>query len=83
MLENLKSAGVQQAHRADRISFTRIVGWPGSYICAEGRYVEGPTGQGRERRAAIFIGLEFGTVSRPSCTSRPRSTRCCPTVRRS
>ncbi len=51
MLENLKSAGVQQAHKADRISFTSIVGWPGTYICAEGRYMEGE----KERRAAIFV----------------------------
>jgi adenine-specific DNA-methyltransferase len=39
MLENLKAAGVQQAHKADRISFTSIVGWPGEYVCAEGRYI--------------------------------------------
>ena len=68
MLENLKSAGVQQAHKADRISFTSIVGWPGEYVCAEGRYMEGE----RERRAAIFIGPEFGTVSRPDLVSAAR-----------
>ncbi len=68
MLENLKSAGVQQAHKADRISFTSIVGWPGTYICAEGRYMEGD----KERRAAIFIGPEFGTVSRPDLVSAAR-----------
>ena len=72
MLENLKSAGVQQAHKADRIGFTSIVGWPGSYVCAEGRYMEGQDGQGRERRAAIFIGPEFGTVSRPDLVSAAR-----------
>jgi adenine-specific DNA-methyltransferase len=68
MLENLKAAGVQQAHKADRISFTSIVGWPGEYVCAEGRYMEGE----RERRAAIFIGPEFGTVSRPDLVSAAR-----------
>ena len=68
MLENLKSAGVQQAHKADRISFTSIVGWPGTYICAEGRYMEGE----KERRAAIFIGPEFGTVSRPDLVGAAR-----------
>ena len=68
MLENLKSAGVQQAHKADRISFTSIVGWPGTYICAEGRYMEGD----KERRAAIFIGPEFGTVSRPDLVGAAR-----------
>ncbi len=68
MLENLKAAGVQQAHKADRISFTSIVGWPGEYVCAEGRYMEGE----KERRAAIFIGPEFGTVSRPDLVSAAR-----------
>jgi adenine-specific DNA-methyltransferase len=32
---------------------------------AEGRYLEGTGDSGKERRAAIFIGPEFGTVSRP------------------
>lgn len=68
MLENLKAAGVQQAHKADRISFSSIVGWPGTYICAEGRYMEGE----KERRAAIFIGPEFGTVSRPDLVGAAR-----------
>jgi adenine-specific DNA-methyltransferase len=61
VLENLKASGVQQVHREDRISFTSIVPWPGELVCAEGRYLEGAT----EKRAAIFIGPEFGTVSRP------------------
>jgi adenine-specific DNA-methyltransferase len=61
ILENLKTAGVQQAHKEDRIVFTSLTPWPGDLICAEGRYVEGET----EKRAAIFIGPEFGTVSRP------------------
>ena len=68
MLENLKAAGVQQAHKADRITFSSIVGWPGEYVCAEGRYMEGE----KERRAAIFIGPEFGTVSRPDLVSAAR-----------
>lgn len=72
MLENLKAAGVQQVHKADRISFTSIVGWPGEYVCAEGRYMEGLPGEGRERRAAIFIGPEFGTVSRPDLVGAAR-----------
>jgi adenine-specific DNA-methyltransferase len=29
ILENLKTAGVQQAHREDRISFTALTPWPG------------------------------------------------------
>jgi len=68
MLEHLRSAGVQQATKADRIDFSSIVGWPGEYVCAEGRYREGD----KERRAAIFIGPEFGTVSRPDLVSAAR-----------
>lgn len=60
ILENLKAAGVQQAHKADRIEFTAIAPWPGRLVCADGRYFEGAT----ERRGAIFIGPEFGTVTR-------------------
>jgi adenine-specific DNA-methyltransferase len=68
ILENLRAAGVQQAHRDDRISFTSLTGWPGTYICAEGRYMEGEA----SRRAGIFIGPEFGTVSRPDLVEAAR-----------
>jgi adenine-specific DNA-methyltransferase len=60
ILENLKAAGVQQAHKEDRIVFTALTPWPGELVCAEGRYMEGE----KEKRAAIFIGPEFGTVQR-------------------
>jgi adenine-specific DNA-methyltransferase len=65
ILENLKSAGVQQAHKGDRIAFTSLVPWSGDLVCAEGRYREGNAETGPEKRAAIFIGPEFGTVTRP------------------
>ena len=70
ILENLKTAGVQQAHKEDRINFSTLTGWPGSYICAEGRYTEGESG--KERRAGIFVGPEFGTVSRPDLVAAAR-----------
>ena len=63
ILENLRTAGVQQAAKADRIAFSSLEPWPGDLVCAEGRYLEGGDG-GREQRAGIFIGPEFGTVSR-------------------
>src|SRR5690606_10709 len=46
----------------------------GEYVHAEGRYIEGGAdGEGgRERRAAIFIGPEFGTVSRPDLVAAAR-----------
>ena len=119
ILDNLKMAGVQQAHKEDRITFTSLAGWPGKFICAEGRYLEGappsprpgtaeasspsppqeeraglprrsPTEAGERRptnpsirqstnppepsvkRAAILVGPEFGTVSRPDLVAAAR-----------
>jgi len=71
ILDNLKTAGVQQAHKEDRISFTALKPWPGDLICAEGHYMEGAE-DGSEKRAAIFIGPEFGTVSRPDLVAAAR-----------
>jgi len=68
ILENLKTSGVQQAHKADKVTFTALTPWPGDMVCAEGRYEE----SGTEKRAAIFIGPEFGTVSRPDLVSAAR-----------
>ena len=68
ILENLKTAGVQQAHKEDRITFTALTGWPGTYISAEGTFMEGDT----QRRAGVFIGPEFGTVSRPDLVAAAR-----------
>jgi adenine-specific DNA-methyltransferase len=72
ILENLKTAGVQQAHREDRISFSSISPWPGDLVCAEGRYTEGDEDSGTEKRAAIFVGPEFGTVTRPDLVTAAR-----------
>ncbi len=72
ILENLKLAGVQQAHKENRLTFTSLVGWPGEYICAEGRYFEGKGDNAPQKRAAIFIGPEFGTVSRPDLVAAAR-----------
>ena len=72
ILENLKVAGVQQAHKEDRITFTALNPWPGELVCAEGRYIEGNADTGTEKRAAIFIGPEFGTVTRPDLVEAAR-----------
>ena len=72
ILENLKTSGVQQAHKEDRIQFTSVTQWPGRLVCAEGVYVEGGEEDGIGRRAAIFIGPEFGTVSRPDLVEAAR-----------
>ncbi|MCK6486247.1 MAG: site-specific DNA-methyltransferase [Phycisphaerae bacterium] len=72
ILENLKTAGVQQAHKEDKIAFTSIAPWPGRYVCAEGRYLEGDNGSGKEKRAGIFVGPEFGTVARQDLVAAAR-----------
>ena len=68
VLEHLKSSGVQQSAKEDRISFNAVEGWPGDYIAATGTFTEGST----EKRAAIFIGPEFGTVARADLTAAAR-----------
>ena len=70
ILEHLKTSGVQQTHKEDRISFSSIKPWPGDLVCAEGRYVDDDAEV--EKRAAIFIGPEFGTVSRPDLVEAAR-----------
>ena len=72
ILEHLKNSGVQQAHKEDKISFSGIRPWPGDLVCAEGTYVEGEIDSGTEKRAGIFIGPEFGTVSRPDLVTAIR-----------
>ena len=78
ILDTLRRSGVQQAHREDRIAFTSLTPWPGRFVCADGRYAEGGSGDdedapsGPERRAAVFIGPEFGTVSRPDLVEAAR-----------
>ncbi len=114
ILQQLATAGVQQAHRDGRIAFSSITPWPGTYICAEGRFdggqwaaagdgasdSKGVSGSGRrggsgrvvrrgvgvkavgerdadrrpaaEKRAGIFIGPEFGTVTRPDLVAAAR-----------
>ena len=70
VIDHLKTSGVQQAHKEDKIDFTAINGWPGEYICAEGSYIEGDSET--EKRAGIFIGPEFGTVSRSDLAAAAR-----------
>ncbi|WGQ03871.1 site-specific DNA-methyltransferase [Pseudomonas amygdali] len=68
ILSNLRAAGVQQAHKADKIEFTSLMPWPGELVCAEGRYLE----NGQVKRAGILVGPEFGTVSRADLVDAAR-----------
>ncbi len=91
ILENLRTSGVQQAHKEDKISFSSLVPWPGDFIAAEGRFVvdseewlvdskkQTPPQLATnhyplatEKRAALFIGPEFGTVTRPDLVAAAR-----------
>jgi adenine-specific DNA-methyltransferase len=68
ILDNLRTAGVQQAHKEDKINFTSLAPWAGTYVCAEGYYQEGD----KAKRVAIFIGPEFGTVQRADLVEAAR-----------
>jgi adenine-specific DNA-methyltransferase len=61
ILNTLRVAGVQQAHKQDRISFESLEGWPGKLLAGKGSYRDA---DGAPKTAGIFIGPEFGTVSR-------------------
>ena len=64
VLDNLKVAGVGNTKKGERLRFTTIRPFAGRYVNAEARYVEGDTEGAPERRAAIFIGPEYDTVTR-------------------
>jgi adenine-specific DNA-methyltransferase len=68
VLEYLYSTGIHQAEKRDTIKFHSVQGWPGEYVNAEARFMEGE----KERRAAVFIGPEFGTLSRVDLAAAAR-----------
>ncbi|WP_244580118.1 site-specific DNA-methyltransferase [Cohaesibacter gelatinilyticus] len=68
VLENLKSAGVHQSDKKDRINFTAMEGWPGEYIAATGIYEQNE----QSKKAAIFIGPEFGSITRSDLMAAAR-----------
>ena len=65
----LRSAGVHQHEKRDTIHFSAIEPWPGNFIAAEARYADGGS---VEKRAAILIGPEFGTLTRSQITAAAR-----------
>ncbi|WP_199504751.1 site-specific DNA-methyltransferase [Qipengyuania sp. YIM B01966] len=87
VLANLEKSGVQQAHKADRLVFESLTLWPGKWLVAEGtvrqKSLTEAEAEGDEsgtsakseaptRRAAIFVGPEYGTVSRADLTAAAR-----------
>lgn len=69
VLDHLRSAGVHSQERRDTIQFNSVEPWPGNWLAAEGRYNDG---DGREKRAGILIGPEFGTLTRSNITAAAR-----------
>ena len=70
VIDYLKSEGVKQLAKGDRISFESLTPWPGNFIGASGTFIEGDGGP--ERRAAILIGPEYGTVGRQDIVAAAR-----------
>jgi len=68
IMENLAKAGVHQQDKKDAIRFDTLTAWDGQWIAAEGQYMEGDT----PRRAGVFIGPEYGTVSRADLVDAAR-----------
>ncbi len=72
VIDYLKAEGVKQQDKGDRITFESLLPWPGTWIGAQGTFMEGPEGSQVERRAAILIGPEFGTVGRADLVAAAR-----------
>lgn len=59
IIENLRTAGVQNTKKNERLKFSRLEPYAGTWIHAAGEYQEK---DGTVRRAAVTIGPEHGTV---------------------
>ncbi|MET3353938.1 UNVERIFIED_ORG: adenine-specific DNA-methyltransferase [Xanthobacter viscosus] len=70
VIDYLKAEGVKQQAKGDRITFESLTPWPGHFIGASGTFIEGENGP--ERRAAILIGPEYGTVGRQDIVAAAR-----------
>ncbi len=77
ILDNLRAAGVENTKKGERLKFTRLEPYAGTWLHAVGEYLEketspqpsaagmlrDPKGEGVVRRVAVCIGPEHGTVS--------------------
>ena len=72
VMEHLKTAGVQNTKKGERLEFDSIEPWPGKgYVAFEGRYEE----RGATRRAAIAIGPEYDAVGYEFVRNAAREAR--------
>ena len=58
ILDNLRSSGVDNRVKGERLRFETLDPFPGHFLQATGTYREGET----DRRAAVAIGPQYGTV---------------------
>ena len=80
ILDNLHTANVQQAHKENKIEFSSLEPWLGKIIVAEELYSasEEKESKGKqdteivEKRAAIFVGPEYETVSQVDLAAAAR-----------
>ncbi len=84
VLENLKRSGVQQRAKDDKLVFESMKLWPGEWIVAEGTVRqkslteaedEEESEAGPTRRAAVFVGPEYGTITRPQVVAAAREAQ--------
>jgi adenine-specific DNA-methyltransferase len=59
VIDNLRTAGVQNTRKGERLQFDRLEAWPGEWLNAAGEYTDA---EGTSRRVAVSIGPEHGTV---------------------
>lgn len=59
IIENLRSAGVQNTRKSERLNFIRLENYAGRYLQASGEYQAGSG----SKRVAVCIGPEHGTVT--------------------
>jgi len=60
ILDNLKTSGIQNTVKKERLAFDRLEPYAGHLIHAEGEYTDN---QGETKQVAVSIGPEHGTVS--------------------
>jgi len=59
IIENLRVSGVQNTRKSERLNFTSLEAFTGTYLQASGTYLENQ----QTKRVAVCIGPEHGTVT--------------------
>jgi adenine-specific DNA-methyltransferase len=77
VLEHLRTAGVQQSAKKDAIKFMSLQGWPGEYIGAEGRFIEGETSGARRSSSVQNSAPSPASISSPRPARQPRRASTC------